>query len=756
MTLLEAWKRQQFSSATRNSSHTAQRPTTGSERLEIIALGISAATLNVVPWLLGGFIPHARLALLAGAIVSGLLVLLARVLQRFARSSQRDPHERLTPLSPAVLLFTAMAMLGLLQLLPIFQPPLQAMHHAAEPVLRNELQPEAASKYSPRTVCTADTRLATGQYLALAILTGVIAETVSKSRKRLIRLLAFQAAGACTVTIAGWLSLFDQQPLGIAEQWMIGRTIPFGPFVNPNNAAGWLCVQLGMSLGLVILLFDERIEKPKRSYNFEKGFREFVARQVERLQGRLSALNSAQILGSLSFVIIAAGIASTLSRSGIVGAIFGLLIGALSRLQIRGIVFFAVATSLLVAVSIGLITLFEFDEGVLLELSTLDSPVAESTGRLEHWSDSLRAVADFPLIGAGLGCYRMINQPYVDHDTRVWFQKADNQLVETVVECGGIGLLLYLGLGVFAFSQALRISRRVQTVSRHRRPLYIAISLIAAVSSGTLVVTSLFDYATGLPAVAGAFACVLGIAAGRHNSDEEAPESRTKREARRHRHGPPDVPVNDSDGESETTSAGDHEHRQHRDPRPGLTRRSTWMYGMLVLASFPFLADAWAAARIYDLTVAATRLQRQPEAADTDVLADRVLIDLQQALQHRPDDPDGLDAVTRLTELRWRTSLLKALRPEFSGDQNEFRQLWQALSPPELAARLIWLRQASPDEAAQLQQIIDQRFDEFPWHTAAAREFAAVPFYPGAATHPLFALALRNPDASFESAALQQ
>ncbi|MCA9065363.1 MAG: O-antigen ligase family protein [Planctomycetaceae bacterium] len=754
MTLLDAWKRQQFANTSALQGKAEKTPTSPAETAEIAALGISAATLLGVPWLLGGFIPHARFLLTLGGVIATLLLLMARFLH--SRLPEGEGTTRtLTPMPAAVLLFCGMATVGVIQLLPVFTPAVHAMDHAA---IRDRvsLLPTSYSMNSPRTVSPADTRLAICQYIGLALICGVVAETIGQSRRRLTGFLSSQVAGACAVTIAGWLSLFDEQPLGIASQWMVGNTIPFGPFVNPNNAAGWLAVNLGFALCLIVLMFDEKIDKPKRSYNFERGFREFVARQIERLQGRLSALSIHQILATIGFIVVITGIGSTLSRAGILGALFGLVVAALTRLKLSNITFSIIASAALVVVAGGVLSLLEFDDEVVRELATLENPVDESAGRFDHWSDSLKAVADFPVLGLGLGAYRMANQPYVNHDTGKWFQKADNQLVEAIVEGGLVGFVLFAALGLLGLRLTLRLTRRSLAVSSKRRPFFVSLSLMTAVATGALAFTAFFDYATGLPATAGAFAATLGIAAARYAKDSDAGQFRTKRSARRHsrkRRGSADGSRMAKTAEHQTDpvlataetppqAEASAPSSQHRRIHQRTVRRSTWVYLLLLIAAFPFLKDAWAATRLYPLIVETTHLLRKPDHSDAGLRSVALLTNLTSAVRSRPDDPDGLDTIARLKEFAFRHALLKKLHPEPFPVEREFQTVWTALSPPELAARMTRMRMASPDDAKRLQSIMDDVRREFPWPDDTRNAFRTSPFYPGTATSQLFAVAI--------------
>ncbi len=64
-------------------------------------------------------------------------------------------------------------------------------------------------------------------------------------------------------------------------------------------------------------------------------------------------------------------------------------------------------------------------------------------GRVANWQESLRSVADFWRVGAGLGTYQDIYLLYQNRFSPVWFYHAENQFLQALVE-GGVPALLAL------------------------------------------------------------------------------------------------------------------------------------------------------------------------------------------------------------------------------------------------------------------------------------------------------------------------
>lgn len=97
--------------------------------LEWSSLLVAAVTVCILPWLLGGAIPKARLVLQVGTIAAAVLTLLARLVSRRSFA--------LPPLGTWLLL--GMAAIGIVQLQPWMPSAISLMNHAVHPEFRNHL-----------------------------------------------------------------------------------------------------------------------------------------------------------------------------------------------------------------------------------------------------------------------------------------------------------------------------------------------------------------------------------------------------------------------------------------------------------------------------------------------------------------------------------------------------------------------------------------------------------------------------------------
>ena len=126
-----------------------------------------------------------------------------------------------------------------------------------------------------------------------------------------------------------------------------------------------------------------------------------------------------------------------------------------------------------------------------------------------HWEDSSRAVPDFWRLGSGLGTYGYVYGPYQDHPREVWYDHAENQYLEALVEAGvpGLGLLLAM-IALVAWA--------VWYVLRHdSAPGSITFAVVAMFAVSAQVLHAFFDYGLYITANMLTFALVCGAVAGR-------------------------------------------------------------------------------------------------------------------------------------------------------------------------------------------------------------------------------------------------
>ena len=586
--------------------------------LRASAIWVIALTVSVTPWLLGGAIPHAKCVLLVGALAGSGLALSGCVLRKEAPAT--------IPLTAWPLL--GLCLIGLLQLMPVYEHPALQMKHAVQHSLAMDLpvfQDEGAIQKSyPRTVLPAETRQGIAQLLALVLLVLVVNNCATTTRDVAVVMVGLVLSG-CGMTALAISQQYGMLEVVVGNHWKVSQTKPFGCFVNPNNAASWLIVCLAAAVYLGGRCFKSRDPGRIQASRSWETLADRVWLQWGRFLGRLAEMDSPQVLASAGIILLIAGIAATLSRAGIVAAALGIVAFCMSRFLAGRWLASLGSLMLILVLSCLFMSLMELDTTAISELRTLKDPVSESTGRLLHWTDSLQSCIDFPLLGSGLSAYRCASMPYQRHDTGKWFQRADNQYVEVLVECGLTGLCCYLAVGLLMISFVFRalVTRRGRTLVNVEVAEWLG--GVAFLSVAGLAGAAFFDYGTSLASVASAFVTIMAIL-------ERWSVSKPKRD--------PD---------------------QRGNPGPKLFFHAftpVFIWVSVILACFSQLPDSLAAARIYDVTAPSERLIATSDFGGLTDSGDSLHQELKQALSARPDDFLGQRVSVLLLELLCRRDLM--------------------------------------------------------------------------------------------------
>ncbi|MBI3467789.1 MAG: O-antigen ligase family protein [Planctomycetes bacterium] len=291
------------------------------------------------------------------------------------------------------------------------------------------------------------------------------------------------------------------------------ETIPFGPFVNRNNGAGYLNVCLAAALACWMRVMWRRDEQEQE---YEDNLKSFEARGRnvwERMRDDaldfISQLDAVKLLVAGAVVLIIAGILFSLSRGGAVTLAGAMLITCLAlwlagrwRGQLLLVAFAAI-------MAVGLLLWVGRGAAVQQRLGTLLGVDLQADGRVPHWRTSLQAVRDFPWLGSGLGTYKFI-YPLYDHQAAVaWFYHAENQYIEALVEAGVCGLALLLIAIALMACDVWRLFARGKVSG----DFMAAVLGLYALSSQAIA--SCFDFGLYTPATMVLFALITGAVAGR-------------------------------------------------------------------------------------------------------------------------------------------------------------------------------------------------------------------------------------------------
>jgi O-antigen ligase len=261
------------------------------------------------------------------------------------------------------------------------------------------------------------------------------------------------------------------------------QTMPFGSYVNHNNFAG--LISLGVPLALAMAVGDVR-----RS-------------------GKLTARG-------LGLAGLSCGLAITVLASSSRGAVVGLVCGMLVLAAISGSLLskgprhrswmgpFVIGFMILGAAVVAVPT------PTRQRLAGVFEKSLSSEYRIDIGRASLRAFAQQPLLGSGLGAFADAATPFKSGHGDVRSERAEADLLEFAVEGGSVFLLCLLFFGGLVW----RWSRDEMLYGRDRSGRWLRAGALSACV--TMLFHSLFDFGFRIPSNALAFAVLLGLAsAGR-------------------------------------------------------------------------------------------------------------------------------------------------------------------------------------------------------------------------------------------------
>ena len=485
---------------------------------QLILLGV----LAVGPWLVGGVYAETQVWF-AGALFVALGCLL---LSRLGRGAPR------VAVPAAVLPLVIGLALGAAQLVPL-DPNTAALLSPAGAELRKDFQTPgsgaeaslaterggAAPDRQPLSLYPASTRYDLS-LLILAVAAFYLGAAVFHTPSAQLRLCF--VLGINGAAIATFAIVYRLISLNNFLYWRIPlppRAQVFGPFVNRNNAAGYLTLCLAGALGMLIWLVRRARQSPLSGPGFPPQRRPSIAIPVKRKAMEfLARLDAGQIIGFSLAACIAAGIVCSLSRGAWIATAAAVVLTGLLALGARrgaapvAILGLVALAGVALAMWVGMSRSAGARLAVLLDATHSPWP---------HWEESSRAVPDFWRAGSGLGTYRYVYGLYQDRPRELWYYHAENQYLETLVEAGVLGLGLVLaaiGLVGWAVWHVLR---------RDPHPDGSAFGIVALFALGAQVVHATFDFGLYIPANMLAFAVICGAVTGRaaHLAVESQPRA---------------------------------------------------------------------------------------------------------------------------------------------------------------------------------------------------------------------------------------
>ena len=257
----------------------------------------------------------------------------------------------------------------------------------------------------------------------------------------------------------------------------------FGAFVNRNNAALFLNLGLGASLGLLSWRLMALTGQEVDDEQFE------VTDLISLLGDRDS------MIGLVSAVLCIGGLLLCGSRGGFASILIGGLLAFGWVRQRRGLMSFPVVGAAVAVAAVILLVPLQLSF-TSIERFKFFSPEAHTViqdGRLQHWPDGLAAAMSHLPFGSGLSTYAYAYLPHQNNGLLGWAHHADNLWLELFVEQGVVGIGLALTVIFICFRALLRLRNSPDPIDQGLRTT-------GWYFLGTLIFSQFFDFGLIVPA----------------------------------------------------------------------------------------------------------------------------------------------------------------------------------------------------------------------------------------------------------------
>jgi O-Antigen ligase len=337
-----------------------------------------------------------------------------------------------------------------------------------------------------------------GMAFATAIAGFFIAFEISldrAARNRLVRSL---------IGLAVFESLYGlaQNPGGWQYIWVYRRVYytgsATGTYINHNHFAGLLEMILPLTFALAFYHWRKAARNPRR----RRRFVDWISRI-----GHVDIATSVVLM--IAAVLIVVAIAFSLSRMGIISALFSVLVlvafmyagRQATRLNWK-LLFVCISFSAIVASWIGAGPVVEH----FARLSH-DEPLAgnHAEGRLALWRDVGRLIGSHPVTGVGLGCFEFAFTRFQTTELTLIIDHAHNDYLELAAELGIPAAAVFFGLIFAVLARSTRASLR----SPSYRDRAIGFGAIAGASA--LLLHGVVDFNFYIPANGLVFTVLLGV-----------------------------------------------------------------------------------------------------------------------------------------------------------------------------------------------------------------------------------------------------
>ncbi len=457
----------------------------------------------VSPWLFGSVQPWAQFFCLACSAVGCLFSV-------FLSPWRRQPT--------SAWLLIAIVALSLGQL-AVFSPGLLGWLSPFSLTIRAAFGLDADGNY-PISLEPALTRNAISNLVGIAIC--YLVATRVTSFNLAIFSLALIAINGCLISVVGILEKqFETDLFYSSVKNAFGHETSFGPFVNRNNAAGFLLLSLSASIAL--FLFSLRRRASGSSH----------ARRQSILEQTRHAITGRTFVPLLVTIVIACGILIGQSRGGILALATATVCTLCLALQRKHLVRATVVSFMIAVGAAAFLIMVDAWTPVSDRIGVVfDQSQASRDGRLSIWKSCMGYFGNFALTGSGLGTFGQVFRLYDMDADGTFATHAENVFVQVACEGGILILGLALLAAVFQLGSAVRL-----LINRHFEFYVMGVAWFFLMVSQ--LIAGCFDFGLLIPANMYLLAVMSGLFSGialRSNRSTLPPEagkvSRAKTKAR--------------------------------------------------------------------------------------------------------------------------------------------------------------------------------------------------------------------------------
>lgn len=340
--------------------------------------------------------------------------------------------------------------------------------------------------------------------LVLALAALLLGCRYFRTKSHLLILLTAMTANGVAIAFFGMIQKLTWNGMLF---WSIPLTqggSPFGPYVNRNNASGYLLICLACAVGLANFVLSKRKNAgPVPIISTEiPVWRQFS----QHLLFFISELTAPKIASLIAIFFIAAGVIASISRGGVLALIAGgmltlLIYGVARRPKNLGVILIPLTVCI-----IALTTWLGFGEQLFDRWERVDTTeIAKSDARFQNWSDTWSSVSEMGWFGSGLGSYASVHRLYRTNVEEAIFEYAENQYFQALIEGGWLVFFVYVMAWVMAIYYAMFLLKRSQS------PATVSVGLTGVFLLTAQGFASAFDYGFYMPANMLGMAVVVGL-----------------------------------------------------------------------------------------------------------------------------------------------------------------------------------------------------------------------------------------------------